>query len=167
MFNTLGLPKLISPIDIPSFPFSNNYTAFYVSKFHTLLHLLQNVISLFSLRMPNVPFTTHSNLLAPFPHHVIPSHRTRHTLPIKRLPIPSPPLPNIILHSNFFCKPSFAKLFFFFNMAGQYPLGNSRGGILLRALQNGDIPTGPRRSLPDLFQDLQDRIASHEDHIDE
>ena len=52
-------------------------------------------------------------------------------------------------------------------MARQYPLGNSHGRILLRALQNGDIPPGPRRSIPDLFQDLQDRIASHEEHIDE
>ena len=52
-------------------------------------------------------------------------------------------------------------------MACQHPLGNSSGRILLRALQNGDIPTGLRRSLPDLSQDLQDKIASHEEHIDE
>ena len=54
--------------------------------------------------------------------------------------------------------------FFNFNfiMAQNYPLGNSRGRILLRDLQNGSIPPGPHCSLPILVTVLEDRTVDME-----
>ena len=90
--NTLGLRKLHTASSSPHFPFSRTIQHFTFHNFTLCSTYSKTSFPFFRSNAKCTPFTTHSNLLGPFPPHVIPSHPHTHTLHIKRLPIPSPPL---------------------------------------------------------------------------